>query len=261
MTEPKSSKFEIHEAARDGRLPIVESLLSANSKLASLRDEDDRLPLHWAVSYNHIPIVQLLLQAKDFDVDAKDGIGWTPLMMATSRKDGDAMVDLLISRGANVNATSTTVSLRFVHMKNGKGTSLIMVLDNAGQTALHFAASKNNLDIARKLIAQKATTRTKDRRQQLPLHRAAAVGSTPMMKLFLENKSPLNATDLDNMTALHHAVSEGHGDAAAFLLKEGAEHDKRDSNGNLAIQLAPDVKVKTFVLQAAEREGIEMAQR
>lgn len=26
--------------------------------------------------------------------------------MATSRKDGDAMVDLLISRGANVNATS-----------------------------------------------------------------------------------------------------------------------------------------------------------
>lgn len=120
---------------------------------------------------------------------------------------------------------------------------LTMSTDNAGQTALHFAASKINLDIARKLIAQKATTRTKDKRQQLPLHRAAAVGSIPMMKLFLENKSPLNATDIDNMTALHHAVSEGHGDAAAFLLKEGAEHDKRDSNGNLAIQLAPDVKV------------------
>lgn len=120
---------------------------------------------------------------------------------------------------------------------------LIILVDNAGQTALHFAASKNNLDTARKLIAQKATTRTKDKRQQLPLHRAAAVGSIPMMKLFLENKSPLNATDLDNMTALHHAVSEGHGDAAVFLLKEGAEHDKRDSNGNLAIQLAPDVKV------------------
>lgn len=32
-------------------------------------------------------------------------------MMATSRKDGDAMVDLLISRGANVNATSETLCL------------------------------------------------------------------------------------------------------------------------------------------------------
>lgn len=62
-----------------------------------------------------MPIVQLLLQAKDFDVDAKDGIGWTPLMMATSRKDGDAMVDLLLSRGANVNATSTDASRNFLH--------------------------------------------------------------------------------------------------------------------------------------------------
>ncbi|TLD34551.1 26S proteasome non-ATPase regulatory subunit 10 [Venturia nashicola] len=238
MIEPKTSKFEIHEAARDGRLSIVESLLSANPKLASLRDEDDRLPLHWAVSYNHIPIVQLLLQAKDFDVDARDGIGWTPLMMATSRQDGDAMVDLLISRGADVNATN-----------------------NGGQTALHFAASKNNLDIARKLIAHKASPRTKDRKSHLPLHRAAAIGSIPMMKLFLENKSPLSAGDVYSMTALHHAIIEGHGDAAVFLLKEGAEHDRRDSDGNLAIQLAPDVKVKTFVLQAAEREGIQVTQR
>ena len=62
-------------------------------------------------------------------------------------------------------------------------------VDNNGQTALHFTASKNHLDIARKLIASKATTRKKDKRQQLPLHRAAAVGSVPMIKLFLENRA------------------------------------------------------------------------
>lgn len=73
-----------------------------------------------------------------------------------------------------------------------------------------------------------------------------------MMKLFLENRSPLNATDMDNMTALHHAVSEGHGDAAVFLMKEGAEHDKRDSDGNLAIQLAPDVKVRSTFFQCEQ---------
>ena len=44
----------------------------------------------------------------------------------------------------------------------------------------------------------------KDKRGQLALHRAAAVGSAPMMKLLLEAKSPLNATDIDGMTALHH---------------------------------------------------------
>ena len=72
------------------------------------------------------------------------------------------------------------------------------------QTALHFTASKNNLETARKLIAHKATARVKDKRGQLPLHRAAAVGSIPMVRLLIDNKSPVNATDIAGYTALHH---------------------------------------------------------
>lgn len=129
------------------------------------------------------------------------------------------------------------------------------------KTALHFCASKNNLDVARKLISHGATARVKDRRSQLPLHRAAAVGSVPMVTLLLEKNSPVNATDISGYTALHHgkrrgvanlfrsvthlniAISEGHGDAAMVLLKAGAETDKRDVDGHLAIELAPDSKV------------------
>jgi ankyrin repeat protein len=33
-------------------------------------------------------------------------MGWTPLMMAASVKDGEALVDLLLSKGADVNKTS-----------------------------------------------------------------------------------------------------------------------------------------------------------
>ena len=43
----------------------------ANPRLANLRDEDDRLPLHWAVSRNQLNVVELLVQRKDFDVDVK----------------------------------------------------------------------------------------------------------------------------------------------------------------------------------------------
>lgn len=69
------------------------------------------------------------------------------------------------------------------------------------------------------------------------------------MKMLLEEgKSPVNATDMDGLTALHHAVAEGHGDAAVFLLKAGAEADKRDSEGKLAIDLVPDHKVGSFCL-------------
>ena len=48
---------------------------------------------------------------------------------------------------------------------------------------------------------------------------------------------------MDGLTALHQAIAEGHGDAAIQLLKAGAEADKRDADGHLAIDLAPDAKV------------------
>ena len=42
------------------------------------------------------------------------------------------------------------------------------------------------------------------------------------------------------------AISEGHGDTALVLLRAGAETDKKDVDGNLAIDLAPDKKVTQF---------------
>lgn len=213
----------------------IESLLNADPKLVSLRDDDERLPLHWAASYNRIPIVEILSDQKGFDIDAQDGAGWTALMMAASLKDGDNLVDLLLAKGADVDEKT-----------------------NNGQTALHFAASKSNLDTVRKLIAHKASTRVKDKRGQLPLHRAAAVGNVPIVKLLLENRSPVNATDIDGSTALHHSIAEGHGDTALELLKAGADTDKKDSQGALAIDLAPDAKVRNYVMRAAEEEGIEL---
>lgn len=127
---------------------------------------------------------------------------------------------------------------------------------------MHFTASKANLDTARRLFANKppASARVRDKRGQYPIHRAAAVGSVPMVEFLLKNKSPLNATDIAGYTALHHAIAEGHGmslykslgearlyvflgDTAVALLKAGAETDKRDADGYLAIDLAPDKQV------------------
>ncbi|KAL4774974.1 ankyrin repeat-containing domain protein [Aspergillus nidulans var. acristatus] len=232
------SKFPLHEAAREGKLSLAESLLNANPKLATAKDDDDRLPIHWAVAYNHLPIVELLVSTKDFDPDVEDGSCWTPLMIAASLKnaEGDPIIELLLRKGADVNVKSIT-----------------------GQNALHFATSKANISTVRTLLENKCSARVKDKRGQLALHRAAAIGSTPIIQVLLkEGRSPVNATDNDGLTALHHAISEGHGDAALTLLKAGAEADKKDANGTLAIDMAPDKKVRNYILQAAEREGIEL---
>ncbi|CAG8337608.1 unnamed protein product [Penicillium salamii] len=202
------------------RLPVrVES----NPKSALVKDDDERLPIHWATAYNRLPVVELLVASKDFDPDVEDGSGWTPLMIASSLKDasGDTIIELLLRKGADVSIKS-----------------------NTGQNALHFASSKNNISTVRTLIANKCSARVKDKRGQLPLHRAAAVGSVPILKTLLEEgKSPVNATDSDGYTALHQAIAEGHGPAAILLLKSGADPLKRDSDGRLAIELVPDDKV------------------
>ncbi|KKK13593.1 proteasome regulatory particle subunit (Nas6) [Aspergillus rambellii] len=232
MDPDHDAKFPLHEAAREGKR------LQANPKLATTKDADERLPIHWAVAYNHLPIVELLVSTKSFDPDVEDGSGWTPLMIAASLKnaEGDPIIDLLLRKGADVNVKSVT-----------------------GQNALHFATSKANLSTIRTLVAHKCSARVKDKRGQLALHRAAAIGSTPIIQVLLKDgKSPVNATDSDGLTALHHAICEGHGDAAITLLKAGAEADKKDSEGRLAIDMAPDSKVRLYILQTAEKEGIEL---
>lgn len=91
----------------------VENLIKTDPKLCNLVDGDSRLPIHWAVSYSHLPIVSLLLSRPDFDPDIQDGSGWTPLMIASSLKEGqeqqdgaEKIVDLLLSKGADVNIKS-----------------------------------------------------------------------------------------------------------------------------------------------------------
>ncbi|EPQ62012.1 Bgt-2964 [Blumeria graminis f. sp. tritici] len=181
-------RYELHEAARLGNIAAVESLLNANPKLADLRDEDKRLPLHWALSNNHKDIVLVLASIKSFDPDVQDGSGWTPLMIAVSLKDGEELVEFLLQKGAD--------------------------------TPLHFVASKNNLDLARKLLEQRSPAKPtiSDKRRQYPIHRAAATGSTPMVNLLIKYKSPINVADSFGQTPLHHAIAEGHGEILFSLI-------------------------------------------
>ena len=134
-------------------------------------------------------------------------------MIAVSVKDNEKLVELLLSRGADVNQASESAAYPPPPPRLAKTARSYATADNNGQTALHFVASKSNVEVARMLFDHKppASARVRDKRGQYPLHRAAAVGSVPLVNLLLKNKSPLNATDNAGYTALHHAVAEGHG--------------------------------------------------
>lgn len=119
----------------------------ANPKLASLKDDDERLPIHWAAAYNRLPIVELLVANKHFDPDVtvslvfpflvdysdgfilQDGSGWTPLMIAASLKnaEGDPIVDLLLRKEAEVNIKSVSGQVSFIknHVHLGRSETVI----------------------------------------------------------------------------------------------------------------------------------------
>ncbi|BFZ64896.1 putative ankyrin-repeat protein [Saitoella coloradoensis] len=267
----------IHKAAVEGDQRVVASCLaedplSLNGKdevrwcvrrlliclsqsiLTALFGALGRTPLHWACSHGHVAVVDLLLEQKDVDLNIADGAGWyfqltslhgntsnfanrTPLMIAVSAGQDEIAKKLLQNPEVDVNIQS-----------------------HGGQTALHYAVSKKRLDLVSLLLSHQppANVKTKDKAGQTPLIRAAAIGSVFLINLLLEHKAPLQASDNHNMTPLHHACAEGHGEAAIELLKRGAWPDRTDKDGCTPLESCEDPKVRDWIKNEAKKEGLKL---
>ena len=92
---------QILEAARNGDLETVKALISDNPDLVFSNDDYGNTSLHWAASWDHKDVVQLLL-ARNADVNARDNGGFTPLRLAALKGYKD-VADLLLAHNADVN--------------------------------------------------------------------------------------------------------------------------------------------------------------
>lgn len=61
-------QYDLPEADEVMVLAIVPHQ-QVDPKLSKRKDDDGRLPIHWAASANQLDIVQLLAEQKGFDVD------------------------------------------------------------------------------------------------------------------------------------------------------------------------------------------------
>jgi hypothetical protein len=89
---------EIHDAARDGDLGKVKTLLKSNPDLVFSKDDAGRTPLHWAAGVGHKDVAESLL-ANRADVNAVDSLGMTPLQDAAGYGYKD-VAELLRQHGA-----------------------------------------------------------------------------------------------------------------------------------------------------------------
>jgi hypothetical protein len=108
-----------------------------------------------------------------------------------------------------------------------------------GETQLHQAAVKGNLEAVRKLLREGASANTVDNAGWSPLHEAAAAGNTEMVSLLLNHGASPNIHDKNsNLTPLHDAAESGFVDIVRLLVSHGADTKARSSTGKTPFDVA-----------------------
>jgi len=142
------------------------------------------------------------LLAAGADPDAARTNGVTPLMTA-SRTGDVGIVEMLLGRGVDVNAT----------------------IPSTGQTALMWATAERHVDIVQRLIAAGADLDAQSTIGFTPLLFAARNGDLKASKVLLDAGAQVNRRGSDGTHALPLAIVSGSADVALLLLERGADPD------------------------------------
>ncbi|XP_065829938.1 E3 ubiquitin-protein ligase HACE1-like isoform X2 [Oscarella lobularis] len=153
-----------------------------------------------------------LLLKRGIDVNAKDGSGVTPLLLAARGGHGKC-VHKLIEFGANIHIQA-----------------------NDGLTAVHWVACNGRTELLAELIAKGEYVDVVDSQGQTALHVACQNGHIPAVALLLEKKASVDRPDSYGRTPLLFACRYGQSGCAQLLIKWNAKH-LRDNGGSAPIDI------------------------
>jgi uncharacterized protein len=168
---------------------------------------------------------------------------------AAIQRDDVRSLQRLLALGFDVNSPSPELepplvmalqreSLRVARYLVGLPELDLEALNPAGENALMLAALRGHLDIVQALVARGAQV---NRPGWTPLHYAATHDgpqALPITLLLLEHHAFIDATSPNGTTPLMMAAQYGHPFVVARLLREGAEHQRRNQQGLTALDFA-----------------------
>jgi len=226
----RASPNALDNAAIAGNIESAKLIL-ARAITLGIKDEVISASLHWAVVSNQLAMAKYLLdQGANIEGTDQDG-HYTPLMETAMPE----MVELLVQRGANVNAVN-----KFNY------TPLLQSVLNFQKPDLK---EKNNVKIISLLLDKGANPNTADGNGTTPL--MWAVQKIAPTKILIERGANVNLQNKNGETALMLAVKGGlvktsmfmpvigpYKDAVKLLLAKGADVNLQESNGKTALMHA-----------------------
>ena len=188
-------------AAESSNTALIELLLNAGAK-ATAANPDGETALHLVARTGNVQAAKLLL-AHGAKVDARENFGGqTPLMWAAARRH-PPMVELLASKGADVNARSAVRDYQRVATAESRA----KFLDRGGFTPLLYAVRENCKDCVEVLLKHKVDINLPDPADVPPLSIAMMNGNWDVAKRLIEAGADVNAWDIFGQSPLHVAIA------------------------------------------------------
>lgn len=193
----------LHIAVEYNNIEIVELLLENGASTESV-DRNNMTPLHWAVDLGYKDIIKLLVKG-GANINAQDINKSTPLHWACDKED-IILVELLADLGADVNCK-----------------------DVLGNTPMHYAAMRGYVDTAETLVRLGVDVNARNLEDRTPLHSAIKLGEIKLftrmqvMEILISNNADINAADKEGSTPLNLAAWGGCFDMVMLLVNKGAK--------------------------------------
>ncbi|CAF1060394.1 unnamed protein product [Rotaria sp. Silwood1] len=208
-----SNPLSLNAQNRDGQTPLHDAILYDNYLFAqyllqhscdvTLTNKDGNTPLHLIAKDDNVRMCKLLMKYTQLDLTATNRMGKTPLHLACANEK------------ANVAAI-------FINKMNIEQINLI---DIQGRTPLHECVDNMNGVLARYLIRHGADENAKDVRGNTVLHLAAEKGNIELIRTLIKSSNvDINQVNIDGQSPLSLGILYNHDEVCKVLLDQEKIH-------------------------------------
>lgn len=174
----EASAEQIVEAAKEGDLKTVKTILAQDSTKLNALDEDKYTPLHWSCIRAHWDVAKYLIE-QGADPNIQGGDGGTPLNWAVHHDDVE-IIKLMIAKGAKLNIQNQW-GMTELHTAIWRGNIHVvdylleqgsdpMIKTKEGWTAMHYAFRSGHDNIIELLKKRGLSLRVQDNNGRYPQH-------------------------------------------------------------------------------------------